>query len=343
MSEKAMPRENRRFLLVARPEGVPKKSDFAFERHAFPVAAEGQFIIRNHYAALDPAMRGWMDDLPSYMPPIALGDAVRAATLGVVVDSKTADYPVGQWVAGLHALEDYSVGMAGGTTRRIEPAPGVPITNYLTILGGVGLTAYFGFFEECRPKAGDTILISGAAGAVGSLVGQMATLAGCRTIGIAGGPEKCARIISRYGFSEAIDYKGKDVTDLAAAIRAIAPDGLDIVFENVGGMALDAALLNLKKGARIALCGLISEYNSAERIGARNLWSLIPAHASIRGVLATEFLDDFPAARAQLERWLIAGQLKIDEHIEDGLENAYTTFMRLFDGSHNGKLMLKIN
>ena len=343
MSEKTMSQENRRFLLAARPTAVPKKSDFALERHAFPVVEDGQFIIRNHYASLDPAMRGWMDDLPSYMPPIALGDPVRAATLGVVVESRSIDFPIGQWVAGLHALEDYSIGAVGGTTRRVEPASGVPITNYLSILGGVGLTAYFGFFEECRPKAGDTILISGAAGAVGSLVGQMATLAGCRTIGIAGGPEKCARIISRYGFSEAIDYKGKDVTDLAAAIRAIAPDGLDIVFENVGGMALEAALLNLKKGARIALCGLISEYNARERIGARNLWSLIPAHASIRGVLATEFLDDFPAARAQLERWLIAGQLKVDEHVEDGLENAYTAFMRLFDGSHNGKLMLKIN
>lgn len=337
-----MPRLNRRFLLVSRPVGTPMLTDFAFENSALPVAGEGQFVIRNHYASLDPAMRGWMDDLPSYLPPITLGDPVRAATIGRVVESKSPDYPVGQWVAGLHALEDYSLGAHGGTTRRIEPAPGVPITNYLSILGGVGLTAYFGFFEECRPKAGDAILISGAAGAVGSLVGQIARLAGCRTIGIAGGAEKCARIKERYGFSTAIDYKDKDLKQLAAAIGDAAPDGLDIVFENVGGMALDAALMNLRKGARIALCGLISEYNSAERVGARNLWSLIPAHASIRGVLATEFLDDFPAARTQLERWLVAGQLKIDEHIEDGLENAYAAFMRLFNGRHSGKLMLKI-
>lgn len=337
-----MHRENRKFVLASRPRGVPQSSDFSLERDAFPAAGKGQFIIRNHYASLDPAMRGWMDDLPSYMPPIALGDAVRAGTIGVVVSSKAPDFPVGQWVAGLHALEDYSVGQHGGTTRRIEPADGIPITNYLSILGGVGLTAYFGFFEECRPKAGDTILISGAAGAVGSLVGQIAALAGCRPIGIAGGPEKCARIIARYGFFSAIDYKGKSEGELAAAIRAAAPDGVDIVFENVGGVVLDAALLNLKLGARVALCGLISEYNAGGRIGVRNLWSLIPAHASIRSVLATEFVGDFPAARTQLERWLIAGQIKIDEHIEEGLENAYPAFMRLFDGQHNGKLLLKI-
>jgi NADPH-dependent curcumin reductase CurA len=337
-----MLKENRRFRLVSRPQGTPQAENFSFDHQHLPVAGDGQFVVRNHYASLDPAMRGWMDDLPSYMPPIELGDAVRAATIGVIVESKTPDYPVGQWVAGLHALEDYSLGAPGGTTRRIEPAAGVPITNYLSIMGGVGLTAYFGFFEECRPKAGDTILVSGAAGAVGSLVGQMASLAGCRTIGIAGGSEKCGRILARYGFSAAIDYKGKDVKELAAAIKAAAPDGLDIVFENVGGIALDAALLNLRKGARLALCGLISEYNAPERLGARNLWSLIPAHASIRGVLATEFMTEFPAARAQLERWLVAGRLKIDEHVENGLDQAYDAFMRLFDGRHDGKLLLKI-
>jgi hypothetical protein len=334
--------ENRRFLLAARPVGAPRREDFLLVREPLAALADGQFRVRNHFASLDPAMRGWMDDRPSYMPPIALGAAVRAGTIGVVVESRAADYPVGQWVGGMNALEDYSVGAEGGTTRRFTPAPQVPITNYLSILGGVGLTAYFGFFEECAPRPGDTVLVSGAAGAVGSLVGQLATLHGCRAIGIAGGAEKCGKLISRYGFAAAIDYRGKDVQTLAAAIRGAAPDGVDIVFENVGGAILDAALLNLRHGARIALCGLISEYNAPERVGARNLWSLIVHHASIRGVLATEFIGRFPEARVQLEQWLVQGQLTIDEHVEAGLENAYPAFMRLFDGSNTGKMVLKI-
>lgn len=334
--------ENGRFLLVSRPAGRPSSQDFCLVHEGLPSLGDGEFLVRNHFASLDPAMRGWMDDLPSYLPPIALGDPVRAGTIGIIVESKAAAYPSGRWVAGLHALEHYSVGSDGGTTRLIEPAAGVPITNYLSILGGVGLTAYFGLFDECNPKTGDTVLISGAAGAVGSLVGQMARLAGCQVIGIAGGKKKCDRIVDRYGFHCAIDYKGKSLDDLAQSIRQAAPDGVDIVFENVGGVILDAALLNLRKGARVALCGLISEYNGLERVGARNLWSLIPAHASIRGVLATEFIEEFPAVRRQLEKWLIAGQLKIDEHIETGLENAYPAFMRLFDGSNNGKMLLKM-
>ena len=334
--------ENGRFLLVSRPAGRPSPQDFCLVHEGLPSLGDGEFLVRNHFASLDPAMRGWMDDLPSYLPPIALGDPVRAGTIGIIVESKAAAYPPGRWVAGLHALEHYSVGSDGGTTRLIEPAAGVPITNYLSVLGGVGLTAYFGLFDECNPKTGDTILISGAAGAVGSLVGQMARLAGCQVIGIAGGKEKCDRIVDRYGFHCAIDYKGKSLADLAQSIRQAAPDGVDIVFENVGGVILDAALLNLRKGARVALCGLISEYNGLERVGARNLWSLIPAHASIRGVLATEFIEEFPAVRRQLEKWLLAGQLKIDEHIENGLKNAYPAFMRLFDGSNNGKMLLKM-
>ncbi|MDO9487674.1 MAG: NADP-dependent oxidoreductase, partial [Sphingomonadaceae bacterium] len=274
--------DNRRILLVSRPLGQVRPADFALVREPRPVLAEGEFLVRNHSASLDPAMRGGMDDVPSYMPPIAIGAAVRAGTIGVVVESRAADYPVGQWVGGMNALEDYSVGREGGTTRRFAPAANVPITNYISILGGVGLTAYFGFFEECAPKPGDTVLVSGAAGAVGSLVGQLAKLHGCRAIGIAGGAAKCERLVSRYGFDAAIDYRGKSVDALSAAIRDAAPDGVDVVFENVGGDILDAALLNLRYGARIALCGLISEYNAPERVGARNLWSLIVKHASIR-------------------------------------------------------------
>ncbi len=334
--------ENRRVLLVARPQGLLRAEDFSMVTEPLPTLAEGQFLVRNHYAALDPAMRGWMDDVPSYLPPIALGATVRAGTIGVVVESRTPDYPVGQWVGGLNGLEDYSVGSEGGTTRKFDASRLPKVTNYLSILGGVGLTAYFGFLEECQPQPGQTLLVSGAAGAVGSLVGQLGKLHGCRVIGIAGGAEKCAKLIDRYGFDAAIDYRGKDVATLSAAIRAEAPEGVDMVFENVGGDILDAALLNLRRNARIALCGLISEYNSETRIGARNIWSLIVHHAQIRGVLTTEFLPRFPEAREQLEAWLTEGKLTIDEHIEEGLEKAYPAFMRLFDGSNQGKMILKI-
>lgn len=333
---------NRRVLLVSRPVGKLQPDDLSLVHQPMPALAEGEFLVRNHYASLDPAMRGWMDDAPSYMPPIALGAAVRAGTIGIVVESRAPDYPVGQWVGGMNALEDYSIGRTGGTTRRLDVSRLPAVTNALSILGGVGLTAYFGFFEECAPKPGETVLVSGAAGAVGSLVGQLARLHGCRTIGIAGGAEKCARLTARYGFDAAIDYRGKRVDELSAAIREAAPDGVDIVFENVGGDVLDAALLNLRYNARVALCGLISEYNSPTRIGARNLWSLIVNHASIRGVLATEFLPRFADARVQLEQWLVEGRLTIDEHVEEGLENAYPAFMRLFDGSNTGKMILKI-
>lgn len=334
--------QNRKIVLKRRPEGALQRHDFAMIEEPLPRIADGQFLIRNKFASLDPAMRGWMDDKPSYLPPIELGASVRAGTIGVVTESRAADYPVGQWVGGLNALEDFSIATEGGTTRRFDPGKMPSVTNYLSVLGGVGLTAYFGFFEECAPKSGDTVLVSGAAGAVGSLVGQLAKMTGCRVIGIAGGPEKCAKLISRFGFDAAIDYHGKDVRALAAAVREASPDGVDIVFENVGGDILDAALLNLRKNARVALCGLISEYNRAERIGARNLWSLIVNHASIRGVLTTEYMSRFPEARARLEDWVIEGRLTIDEHIEEGLENAFDAFMRLFDGTNKGKMILKI-
>jgi NADPH-dependent curcumin reductase CurA len=197
--------ENRRFILAARPQGDPKASDFELRSEPLPELAEGQFLIRNHYASLDPAMRGWMDDVPSYMPPIPLGAPVRASTIGVVEQSRAEGFPVGQWVLGLNGIEDYSVGVAGGFTQPIDPALVPSVTNYLSILGAVGMTAYFGLLEVCEPKPGDTVLVTGAAGAVGSLVGQIAKIKGCRVIGIAGGAVKCARLTERYGFDAAID------------------------------------------------------------------------------------------------------------------------------------------
>ncbi len=333
---------NRRFLLVRRPVGTPVPDDFSLVSEETAELQPGQFLIRNHYASLDPAMRGWMDDADSYMPPIPLGAAVRASTVGVVEASRAEGFAPGQWVMGLNALEDYSIGVAGGFTQPIDAGAVPSVTNYLSILGAVGMTAYFGLLEVCEPQPGDTVLVSGAAGAVGSLVGQIARIRGCRTIGIAGGPAKCARLLERYGFDAAIDYRGKDVAALAADIRGAAPDGVDVIFENVGGTVLDAGLLNLRNGARIGLCGLISEYNTTDAVGARNLWKLIVHRASIRGLLVADYVPRFGEGAAQMAAWLQAGKLIADEHVDHGLDNAYAAFMRLFAGTNQGKMILKI-
>ena len=336
--------ENRRFLLVRRPNGLPVAEDFDLVSERLPTLTDGQFLIRNHCASLDPAIRGWMDDAPSYMPPIPLGQPVRASTVGQVVESKAVGFPVGQWVSGLNAVEDYSVGMTGGFSQPIDIGIVPSATNYLSVLGAVGMTAYFGYLEVCEPQPGDVVLVTGAAGAVGSLVGQIAKLKGAsKVIGIAGGPEKCARLINRYGFDAAIDYRGRSLDQLSEAIAEQAPEGVNIIFENVGGTILDAGLNNLAIGARIGLCGLISEYNNADgKTGARNIWQLIVKRASIRGLLVADYVPRFGEGVTALAAWLQAGQLVFDEHIDEGIENALPAFLRLFSGSNDGKMILKI-
>lgn len=336
--------ENRRFLLMRRPSGMPVAEDFALVSEPLPELADGQFLIRNHFASLDPAMRGWMDDAPSYMPPIPLGTAMRASTVGQVVDSKTADFPVGTWVSGLNAIEEYSLGVAGGFTQAVDisivPSP----TNYLSVLGAVGMTAYFGYLRACEPKPGAVVLVTGAAGAVGSLVGQIAKITGAsKVIGIAGGPEKCRRLTERYRFDAAIDYRGKDVDQLTAEIAAQAPDGVDVIFENVGGDILDAGLNNLAMYAHIGLCGLISEYNNpGEKTGARNIWQLIVKRATMRGLLVADYVPEFAEGVTAMAGWLRSGQLVFDEHVDDGIENALPAFLRLFSGTNDGKMILKL-
>ena len=333
--------QNRRFLLKRRPQGEPVPEDFALVSEDVPSLEEGQFLIRNHYASLDPAMRGWMDDAESYMPPIPLGATVRASTIGVVAESRAEGFEQGQWVMGLNGIEEYSVAAAGGFTQPIDPTIVPEVTNFLSLFGAVGMTAYFGLFEVCQPRQGETVLVSGAAGAVGSIVGQLAKIAGCRAVGIAGGPEKCARLTERYGFDAAIDYRGKDEAALTAAIAQAAPDGIDVIFENVGGIILDAGLNNLNLGARVGLCGLISEYNS-DAVGARNLWQLIVHRASIRGLLVADFVERFGEGAAKMAPWAAQGKIVVDEHIDEGIENAYPAFMRLFSGTNQGKMILKL-
>jgi NADPH-dependent curcumin reductase CurA len=334
---------NRRFLLNRRPNGTPVPEDFSLVEQEIPIPAEGEFVVRNHFASLDPAQRGWMDDAPSYMPPIPLGEGVRATTVGVVHASANPDFSVGDWVLGLNAIEDYSVVQAGGFTNKIDvnmvPSP----SYFLSGMGAVGLTAYFGLLEAGRPEAGQTVLVSGAAGAVGSVVGQIAKIKGCRTIGIAGGSAKCERLIRDYGYDVAIDYRGKSAEQLSAEIAAAAPGGVNIIFENVGGDVLDAGLMNLAPKARVILCGLISEYNNqGAKTGARNLWQLIVHRATMEGILIMDYGDRFAEGGMQMAQWIGEGRMKVDEHIEHGIENSYAAFMMLFSGKNDGKMILQI-
>lgn len=334
--------KNRRFLLVRRPHGNPVLEDFSLVEAEVPAPPPGGFVARNHYCSLDPAQRGWMDDAPSYMPPIPLGTPVTATCVGKVHASESPDFPVGQWVMGLNALEDYSTMRPGGFTMPIDVSVVDSPSRFLSAMGAVGLTAYFGLLEVAKPKAGEVLLVSGAAGAVGSAVGQIGRIAGCRTIGIAGGAEKCRRLIEDYHFHVAIDYKGKSVAELAAEIHMAAPQGVDILFENVGGDVMDAELMNLAKHARIVLCGLISEYNSPEKIGIRNLWQVLAQEATIHGFLIMSYAPRFAEAGAVMAGWMAEGKLRIDEDVQVGLENAYPAFMRLFSGANTGKLVLRI-
>lgn len=332
---------SRRFVLVSRPEGLPKESDFILDEVSVSAPASGEIVIRNHYASLDPAIRGWLDDAPSYLPPIRIGDAVRASTIGVVEASTVDRFKPGDWVMGLNRIEEYSVVTPDDFMHPIDISLVPEPTYYLSAMGAVGLTAWFGVNDVMKPKPGQTLLVSGAAGAVGSMVGQLAKLRGVHVVGIAGGSEKCSKLINRYGFDAAIDYRGKDFDALSAAIGEACPDGIDLVYENVGGICLDATLMHINPRAFIILCGLISEYNSAP-YGTRNLWQVLVNMATIRGYLLSEFVHDFPAGSRAVAELLAQGKLVFDEHIEEGIDNAYPAFMRLFDGSNQGKMILKL-
>ena len=331
---------NRRVILARRPSGLPTSQDLVLDEVTTPILQDGQFLVRNHYASLDPAMRGWMDDAPSYLPPIALGSPLRSSTVGVVVESRNADFPVGQWVTGGNAIEEYSLCVVNEFLRKIDERAAPKITNYLSVLGINGLTAYFGL-GVAEPRAGETVLVSAAAGSVGSLVGQIAKIKGCRTVGIAGGPSKCARLINDYKYDAAIDYRGKSLAELHDAIAAACPQGVDVHFENVGGTILDAALMSINARARIVICGLISQYNSEPK-PISNLWPLIVHGARIQGFIMTHYRDRAGEALPHLMEWLRSGQLRVDEHIDEGIENALPALLRLFEGTNQGKMILKL-
>ena len=333
---------NRRFILRKRPSGNPLPSDFELVSEDTAPISEGAILVRNHFISLDPAIRGWMDDAPSYFPPINLDDPVRASTVGRVVETKNPNFNEGDWVLGLNAIEEYSVVEEGGFTAPIDTSLVQSPTNFLSILGAVGMTAYFGLLDAGQPKEGETVLVTGAAGAVGSAVGQIAKIKGCRAVGIAGGPEKCRRLVEDYGFDAAIDYRGKDAAALDEAIRKAAPNGVDVIFENVGGDILDAGILSLNEYSRIVLCGLISEYNT-QPVGARNLWQFIVKQTAVKGFLIRDYAPRFAEGGVEMAGWIDEGKIKFDEHIEHGVENAYESFMLLFSGGNKGKLILDVS
>ena len=330
---------NRQFKLVARPVGDVKRSDFELAGNPLRDPAEGEVVVQVLYASLDPAMRGWMNDSrESYMPPVALGEVMRAIAVGRVIASKNAQFAVGDHVTGLMGLQDYAYSNGQGLTK-IDPKL-APLPMYLGALGMPGLTAYFGLLDIGQPKAGETVVVSGAAGAVGALVGQIAKLKGARVVGIAGGADKVRYLVEELGFDAAIDYKKDDV---AAALKMHCPNGVDVYFDNVGGEILDAVLLNLALHARIVICGAISQYNSTEPVkGPANYLALLVKRATMKGLMVGDYYPRAMEAIKDMGAWIAAGKLKTREDVVDGLENFPEAFQKLFTGQNNGKLVLKI-
>lgn len=331
---------NRRLILERRPQGRATPHDVVLHEAPLAPLQEGQIRLRNHCLSIDPAIRDWMSERPSYLPPIAIGDPVRSTVIGEVIESRHRGFRPGQLAVGIGAWEDYST-VSGDHFAPVELQPGDREQYYLSIYGAVGLTPYFGLLEVGKPRPGETVLVSAAAGAVGSLVGQIAKIQGCRAVGIAGSEEKCRWIVEELGFDAAINYRAEP--DLVAAIGRACPQGVDVYFDNVGGEILDATLLNLNKDARIVFCGAISTYNSEGPVpGPYNFWQILARSATLEGYLVSDYLDRFPAGIAQMRQWVNEGRLQFREQIVDGLENTLDAFNLLFEGRNEGKLIVRL-
>jgi len=329
---------NHQFRLAARPVGLPKLSDWSYVEEPVREPGDGEVLVKIQYVSLDPAMRGWMNEGRSYIPPVAIGEVMRAFAAGEVIASNDPDVAVGEHVGGLLGVQEYAVANGKGVFKVDTGLAPLPV--YLGALGMPGVTAYFGLLDIGQPKAGDTVVVSGAAGAVGGLVGQIAKLKECRVVGIAGGPEKCRHLVEDLGFDAAIDYKAQDVT---AALGEQCPQGINIYFDNVGGEILDAALAHLARNARVVICGAISQYNNttAPR-GPANYLSLLVNHASMTGFVMSDYLDRYGEAVQEMAGWLASGKLVSREEIATELENFPQVLLRLFHGENTGKLVLEV-
>ncbi len=330
---------NKQLIFKKRPIGFPEADTFSLETNPIPELKDGEVLIQNHYISLDPAMRGWMNDAKSYIEPVKIDDVMRAGAIGKVV--KVNNHPkfkVGDCLTGLGGVQQYSVTNGYGW-HKVDDAL-APMPMYLGTLGMPGMTAYFGILEVGKIKEGDIVLVSGAAGAVGSIVGQIAKLKGCTVIGIAGGKEKCNYLVEELGFDAAIDYKSDNV---ASALKEKCPKGIDVYFDNVGGDILDFALTKLRRNARVVICGAISQYNNKTQIkGPSNYLSLLVNRATMQGMVVFDYADDYGKAAMEMGQWIHQGKLKSKEAVYEGIENFYDTFKRLFTGDKKGKLVLKV-
>ncbi|MCG8295064.1 MULTISPECIES: NADP-dependent oxidoreductase [Pseudomonas] len=333
-----MSTSNRRFLLAKRPVGAVRREDFTYEEVATEQPAEGEVLVKNLYLSLDPAMRGWMNEGKSYIAPVALGQVMRALGVGEVVASRHPDFKVGDHVNGALGVQDYYTGNPQGLYK-IDPRL-APLPRYLSALGMTGMTAYFALLDVGQPKAGETVVISGAAGAVGSIAGQIAKLKGCRVIGIAGGAQKCQYLKDELGFDGVIDYKAEDVL---SGLKRECPDGVDVYFDNVGGDILDAVLSRLNFKARVVICGAISQYNNKEAVkGPANYLSLLVNRARMEGFVVMDYVKEYGKAAQEMAGWLANGKVKSKEDVVEGLETFPETLLKLFSGENFGKLVLKV-
>jgi hypothetical protein len=318
--------------------GLPKGPDWAIVDEPIPAAGSGEFVVEIDYLSIDPAMRTWMNAGRSYVPPVEIGEVMRAFAVGRVIESRHPEFAVGDQVSGLFGVQNYAVSNGSGVNK-IDTTL-APATAYLGTLGISGLTAYFGLLDIGRPEPGQTVLVSGAAGSVGHIVGQIAKIHGCRAVGIAGGEQKCRWLVEHAGFDAAIDYK---TADLRAELKTHAPERVDVFFDNVGGVALEAALNRLAHGARIVLCGAVSQYNDAPR-GPANYMQLLVARASMTGFVIFDYLSRYPEGVAQLAKWVGTGQLRSHEDIERGDVGDFPeTLLKLFSGQNTGKLILALD
>ncbi|MES2105272.1 MAG: NADP-dependent oxidoreductase [Pseudomonadota bacterium] len=330
---------NHQFRLAARPVGNVKASDWNFTEETLRDPAEGEVLIKILQISLDPAMRGWMNESKaSYIPPVGLGEVMRALAVGRVIASNNPKFAVGDHVNGLLGVQEYAYSNGQGLTK-VDPKL-APLSTYLSSLGMPGLTGYFGLLEVGQPQAGDTVVVSGAAGAVGTVVGQIAKIKGARVVGIAGGADKCRYLTEELGFDAAIDYKSEDIR---AALQKHCPDGINVYFDNVGGEILDAALAQLAHGARVVICGAISQYNNTTPIkGPANYMNLMVKRATMKGVMVSDYYPRAAEAAMVMAGWIASGKLKTREDIVDGFNTFPDTFQMLFTGENNGKLILKV-
>jgi NADPH-dependent curcumin reductase CurA len=332
---------NRQWLLAKRPDGMVGKDNFEYREVPVPELEEGQVLIRNLYLSFDPTQRGWMEDKESYLPPVQIGEPMRAGTVGQVAASRHDEFVEGDLVQTTGGWQDYVVASPDTDLMGLNKLPeGTPPELALSVLGITGLTAYWGLLDLGEPQEGQTVLVSGAAGATGSVVGQIARLKGCRVVGIAGGPEKCAWLTDVAGFDAAIDYKNEDVD---ARIGETCPDKVNIFFDNVGGDILEAALNHLALRANVVLCGGIASYNATEPVpGPSNLMNLVVQRAHMKGFIIIDYFDRMQEAVTDLVGWVMNGDIAYAVDVQEGFENIPDTLNRLFTGKNLGKQLLKL-